>query len=86
MKRLHHCHNCFTQETETAEKERERICNLVLDLKDQKSDVEGAIWHLEQERKRKKDELEQLEARKREIEAFGLNNAGPVVSSSVSGC
>ena len=39
-------------------------------MKDQKSDVEGAIWHLEQKLKRKKDELVQLEARKREIEAL----------------
>ena len=56
----------------------------VLDLVDQKSDVEGEIWQLKQELKRKKEELAQLEARKRELEASGLNNAGPVVSSSVS--
>ena len=60
------------------------MCNWVLDLKDQKSDVEGAIWHLEQELKSKKEELAQLKARKREIEASGLN-AGPVVIPSVSG-
>ena len=49
-----------------AETERDRMCNWVLDLKDQKSGVEGAKWHLEQELKRKKDELAQLEARKRD--------------------
>ena len=60
------------------------MCNWVLDLKDQKSDVAGAILLLEQEQKSKKEEPAQLEARKREIEASGLN-AGPVVTPSVSG-
>ena len=39
------------------------MCTLVLDLVGQKSDVEGEVWQLEQELKRKKAELVQLEAR-----------------------
>ena len=39
IKRLHQKHICLAQEAEDAEKERERMSNWVLDLKDQKYDV-----------------------------------------------
>ena len=70
--------------TEQAEKEWERMGNWVHDLMDQRSDIQGEIYQLEQELKRKKDKLAQLEARKKELEASCLS-VSPVVSSSVSG-
>ena len=68
---------------EDAEKQRDRMCNWVLDLKDQKYDVQKEIWKLEQDLNGKKEELAQLEARKKELEASGLK--GPIVTPSVSG-
>ena len=73
----------LAQEAEDAEKQRDRMCNWVLDLKDQKYDVQKEIWKLEQDLNGKKEELAQLEARKKELEASGLN--GPIVTPSVSG-
>ena len=64
-------------------KQRDRMCNWVLDLKDQKYDVQKEIWKLEQDLNGKKEELAQLEARKKELEASGLK--GPIVTPSVSG-
>ena len=57
--------------------------NWVWDLKDQKYDVQKEIWKLEQDLNGKKEELAQLEARKKELEASGLK--GPVVTCSVPG-
>ena len=83
MKKLHKKHICLAQEAEDAEKQRDRMCNWVLDLKDQKYDVQKEIWKLEQDLNGKKEELAQHEARKKELEASGLK--GPIVTSSVSG-
>ena len=79
------CKKCIhlAQEAEDAEKQKDRMCNWVLDLKDQKYDVQKEIWKLEQDQNGKKEELAQLEARKKELEASGLK--GPIVTSSVSG-
>ena len=46
-------------------RKRDRMCNWVLDLKDQKYDVQKEIWKLEQDLNGKKEELAQLEARKK---------------------
>ena len=73
----------LAQEVEDAEKQRDRMCNCVLDLKDQKYDVQREIWKLEQDLNGKKEELAQLEARKKELEASGLK--GPIVTPSVLG-
>ena len=73
----------LAQEAEDAEKQRDRMCNWVLDLKDQKYDVQKEIWRLEQDLNSKKEELAQLEARKKELEASALK--GPTAASSVSG-
>ena len=83
IKRL--CQKCIhlAQEAEDAEKQRDRMCNWVLDLKDQKYDVQKEIWKLEQDLNGKKEDLAQLEARKKELEASGLK--GPIVTPSVSG-
>ena len=59
------------------------MCNWVLDLKDQKYDVQKEIWKLEQDLNGKKEELAQLEARKKELEASGLKD--PIVTPSVLG-
>ena len=59
------------------------MCNWVLDLKDQKYDVQKEIWKLEQDLNGKKEELAQLEARKKVLEASGLK--GPIVTPSVLG-
>ena len=42
-------HICLAKEAEDAEKKRDRMCNWVLDLKDQKYDVQKEIWKLEQD-------------------------------------
>ena len=42
-----------------------RMCNWVLDLKDQKYDVQKEIWKLEQDLHGKREEQAQLEARKK---------------------
>ena len=43
IKRLHQKHIHLAQEAEDAEKQRDRMCNWVLDLKDQKYDVQKEI-------------------------------------------
>ena len=83
IKKLHKKHIHLAQEAEDAEKQGDRMCNWVLDLKDQKYDMQKEIWKLEQDLNGKKEELAQLEARKKELEASGLK--GPIVTSSVSG-
>ena len=83
MNRLHHRQNCLAQEAEDAEKEGDRMSNWVFDVKDQRADMESELCQVELEIRRKKEEMAQLEARKREWEASRLN--GPVVTSSVSG-
>ena len=65
VKRQHQKHNHLAQEADDAEKRRDKMCNCVLDLKDQKADLEGAIWHLKQELKSKKEELAQLSQEER---------------------
>ena len=64
-------------------KERDRMSNWVLDLKDQRADMKSEVYQVELEIRRKKEELAQLKARKIEWEASCLN--GPAVTSSVSG-
>ena len=54
IKRLHQKHIHLAQEAEDAEKQRDRMCNWVLDLKDQKYDVQKEIWKLEQDLNGKK--------------------------------
>ena len=83
IKRLHQKHIHLAQEAEDVEKQRERMCNWVLDLKDQKHDVQKEIWKLEQDLNGKIEERAQLEAREKELEVSGLK--GPIVTSSVSG-
>ena len=83
IKKMHKKHIHLAQEAEDAEKQRDRMCNWVLDLKDQKYDVQKEIWKLEQDLNGKKEELALLEAREKELEAFGLK--GPILPSSVSG-
>ena len=74
---------CLAQEAEDAEKEREWMSNWVHDLMDQRYEIKAEIWRLEQDLNSKKEELAQLEARKKELEASGLK--GPIAASSVSG-
>ena len=73
----------MAQEAEDAEKEREWMSNWVHDLMNQRHEIKAEIWRLEQDLNSKKEELTQLEARKKELEASGLK--GPIVTSSVSG-
>ena len=56
------------------------MSNWVSDLLDQREYVKDELWRLEQDLKRKSQELAQLK-----LEASGLGNAGLVVPSSVSG-
>ena len=58
--------------------------NWVCDLLDQIDDVKAEIWRLEQELKGMKEELTQLEDRKKELEASGISLT-PVLISSVLG-
>ena len=83
IKRLHQKRICLAQEAEDAEKERERMSNWVHDLMDQRHEIKAEIWRLEQDLNSKNEELAQLEARKKELEASGLK--GPIAASSVSG-
>ena len=83
MKKLCDKHNHFTQEADDAEKERARMSNWVLDLMDQRADMERELCQMELEIRRKKGELAQLKARKREWEDSGLDCL--VVTSSFSG-
>ena len=72
--------NHLAKETEKAEIKRDKMCNWVCDLLDQRYDVKREIWKLEQDLNDKREELGQLKA-----EASGLRNTGPVVTASVSG-
>ena len=83
INRLCQKHICLVQEAEDAEKERTLMSNWMCDLMDQRHEIKAEIWRLEQDLNSKKEELAQLEARKKELEASGLK--GPVVTSSVSG-
>ena len=73
----------MAQEAEDAGKEREWMSNWVHDLMDQRYEIKAEIWRLEQELNSKREELAQLEARKKGLEASGLK--GPIAASSVSG-
>ena len=61
--------DCLAQETGKAEKEWEKICRHLQDLR---SVVRGEIEKLEQDLKSKREELAQLEARREMLEASGL--------------
>ena len=76
--------NYLAQETEAAEKERDRMSEGVCDLLDQRYDVKAEIWGLEKKLKSMKEKLTQLKDRKKELEASGLSLMS-VVTSSVSG-
>ena len=65
IKRLHQKHICLAQEAEDAEKEREQMSNWVCDLMDQRYEIKAEIWRLEQDLNSKKEELAQLETRKK---------------------
>ena len=80
MKDLYHQQDCLAQEDDKAEKEWERMCNWVHDLR---SVVKGELERLEQDLSSKEEELAQLEATKKDLEASSLHLT-PVVSSSVS--
>ena len=69
MKDLCHQWNHLAQEAGKAEKEWEKMCQQVWDLR---SVVRGELESLEQELQSKKDELAQLEARKKMLEASGF--------------
>ena len=83
IKRLHQKRICLAQEAEDAEKERERMSYWICDLMDQRHEIKAEIWRLEQDLNSKKEELAQLEARKKDLEASGLK--GPIVTPSVLG-
>ena len=70
MKDLCHQQDCLAQEAGKAEKEWEKMCQQVQDLR---SVVRGELESLEQELQSKKDELAQLEARKEMLEASVLH-------------
>ena len=69
MQDLCHQWDCLAQEAGKAEKEWEKMCRQVQDLR---SVLRGEIEKLEQDLKSKKDELAQLEARKEMLEASGF--------------
>ena len=69
MKDLCHQQDCLAQETGKAEKQWEKACRQVQDLR---SVLRGEIEKLEQDLKSKKTELAQLEARKEMLEASGF--------------
>ena len=79
MQNLCHQQDCLAQEAGKAEKEWEKMCRQVQDLR---SLVRGEIERLEQDLKSKKGELVQHEARKEVLEASGL---APRVSVRVPG-
>ena len=79
MKDLCHQWDPLAQEAGKAEKEWEKMCKQVQDLR---SVVRGELESLEQELKSKKDELAQLEARKEMLEASGF---APGISVRVPG-
>ena len=74
MQDLCHQWDCLAQEAGKAEKEWEKMCKQVQDLR---AVVRGKI-KLEQDLKSKKKELTQLEARKEMLEASGLSLASGV--------
>ena len=78
IRRLCHWQNCLSQEAGDTEKERDKMSNWVCDLFDQRADVRDDFWKLEHDLKSKRVELEQLK-----VEASGLSNTGPAVTSSV---
>ena len=69
MKDLCHQWDCLAQEAGKAEKEWEKMCQQVRDLR---SVVRGELESLEQELQSKKDEMTQLEARKEMLETSGF--------------
>ena len=79
MKDLCHQWDRLAQEAGKAEKEWEKMCQQVQDLR---SVVRGELESLEQELQSKKEELAQLEARKEMLEASGF---APGVSVRVPG-
>ena len=79
MQDLCHQWDYLAQEAGKAEKEWDKMCMQVQDLR---SVVRGEIEKLEQDLKSKKDELAQLEARKEILEASGF---APGVSVRVPG-
>ena len=64
MKDLCHQWDCLAQEAGKAEKEWEKMCQQVQDLR---SVVRGELESLEHELQSKKDKLAQLEAQKRNV-------------------
>ena len=44
MRELHHQLDCLVQDAEKAEKERDKMCNWVHGLMDQRHDVKSEIW------------------------------------------
>ena len=73
VKKQHDMPNHLAQETEEAEKKRDRMCNWVCNLLDQRYNVKVEIWWLEPEVTRMKEELTQVEDRKKELEVSGLS-------------
>ena len=55
-KKMHQKLIHLAQEAEDAEKQRDRMCNWVLDLKVQKYDVQKELWKLEQDLNGKKED------------------------------
>ena len=81
MQGLCHQQDCLAQVAGKAEKEWEKMCWQVQDLR---SVVRGELEQLEQDLKSKREELAQLETRKEVLEASGLSLASRV-SVSVPG-
>ena len=79
MQDLCHQRDCLAQEAGKAEKEWEKMCRQVQDLR---SVVWGGIEKLEQDLKSKKEELAQVKTRKEMLESSGL---APRVSVRVPG-
>ena len=79
MQDLCHQWDHLAQEAGKGEKELEKMCRQVQDLR---SVVRGEIEKLEQDLKRKKEELAQLEARKEMLEVSGF---APRISVRVPG-
>ena len=67
IKMMHDNSNCLAQETEKAVKEGARMSNWVLYLKNEKYEVQKEMQKLEQKLKYMKEDLAQLEARKKSL-------------------
>ena len=80
---MHDRQNSLAQETDEAEKKRDRMCDWVCAHLNQRHDVKAEIWRLEQELKSMKEELTKLKVTKKESETSGLSLM-PVVPSSIS--